>query len=191
MEEALISVDIEADGPIPGKYSMLSIGAVNVFSPGQIFYMEFKPISSIYVPEALAVAAPALTSAKPGEPPHFSRNRLYESGEWPETGIPQFCAWAAEQGRPVFCSFSTWDWSFVYWYMIEFQAQNPFGHSSLDMKSFYAGRYLSYSLSMWKDTAKGNIKKRNPQLLGDSPHTHNALDDAKEQAQFMRKMLRR
>ncbi len=54
---AWISVDIEADGPIPGDYSMVSFGAVVVESGlERTFYGELKPISEKYVSEALAVS---------------------------------------------------------------------------------------------------------------------------------------
>ena len=53
--EAYISVDIEASGPVPGKYSMLSVGACLVEDPTKDFYCEIKPISSEYVEEALKV----------------------------------------------------------------------------------------------------------------------------------------
>jgi hypothetical protein len=32
-KEIFVSVDVEASGPIPGKYSMLSIGACVAFDP--------------------------------------------------------------------------------------------------------------------------------------------------------------
>lgn len=52
-----ITTDIEADGPIPGDYSMVSFGAV-VVEPGleRTFYGELRPISEKFVPEALAVS---------------------------------------------------------------------------------------------------------------------------------------
>ena len=50
-----IMVDIEADGLIPGDYSMVCFGAV-VVEPGleRTFYGELQPISEKFVPEALA-----------------------------------------------------------------------------------------------------------------------------------------
>ncbi len=62
-----ISVDIEADGPIPGPYSMISFGAAvagrqdgasyTAADPQErTFYRELRPISDAYVPEALAVS---------------------------------------------------------------------------------------------------------------------------------------
>jgi hypothetical protein len=52
-----IMVDIEADGPIPGDYSMVCFGAV-VVEPGleRMFYGELRPISDRFIPEALAVS---------------------------------------------------------------------------------------------------------------------------------------
>lgn len=62
-----ISVDIEADGPIPGPYSMLSFGAAvagrqdadgfTAADPEErTFYRELRPIGEEFVPEALAVS---------------------------------------------------------------------------------------------------------------------------------------
>lgn len=50
-------VDVEADGPIPGRYSMVAIGAV-VVEPGlqRTFYGRLRPISDAFVPTALAVS---------------------------------------------------------------------------------------------------------------------------------------
>ena len=49
--ERYFSVDIETAGPIPGKYSMLSIGACVVDDPSQSFYAELQPINMEFVPE--------------------------------------------------------------------------------------------------------------------------------------------
>jgi ribonuclease T len=42
--EVFISVDIEAAGPIPGEYSLLTIGACVVFDDIQTFACELKPV---------------------------------------------------------------------------------------------------------------------------------------------------
>ncbi|MET0492939.1 MAG: exonuclease, partial [Actinoplanes sp.] len=58
-------MDVEADGPIPGPYSMLSFGmAAAATYDGQVFtrlqpetfYRELQPISPDFVPAALAVS---------------------------------------------------------------------------------------------------------------------------------------
>jgi hypothetical protein len=51
-----VMVDVEADGPIPGKYSMIELGAVAVeLGLERIFHGRLRPISDVYVPEALAI----------------------------------------------------------------------------------------------------------------------------------------
>ena len=50
-------VDVESDGPIPGDYSMTSIGCVLVEEPlTKTFAAKLKPISENYRTEALAVS---------------------------------------------------------------------------------------------------------------------------------------
>ena len=156
---------------------MLSLGAVDVLDPSRSFYAELRPISDDFMPEALAVSG-------------LDRERLKSEGEDPAEAMRRFAGWARSLGgRPVFCSFSTWDWVHVFWYLTTYLAsreENPFGHSSLDMKSAIYGRF---GLD-WASTSKGGIKRGLPHLLaGAGPHTHNALDDAKEQAILFRRVL--
>lgn len=55
-QETYFSVDIEASGPIPGEYSMLSLGACRLDDFDRTFYAELKPVSGLFVPEALKVS---------------------------------------------------------------------------------------------------------------------------------------
>ena len=50
----LVVVDVEADGPIPGEYSMVCFGAV-VVEPSlqKTFFGQVRPISDRYLDEAL------------------------------------------------------------------------------------------------------------------------------------------
>ena len=50
--EIYISVDVEASGPIPGEYSLLSIGACLVGQPDQSFYVELKPLNDNFTEKA-------------------------------------------------------------------------------------------------------------------------------------------
>jgi hypothetical protein len=52
-----VVVDVEADGPVPGLYSMISFGAV-IAEPGfqRTFYAELRPISEEWNPQALSVS---------------------------------------------------------------------------------------------------------------------------------------
>jgi hypothetical protein len=52
-----VMVDIEADGPIPGDFSMIAFGAIVVEkSLDRTFSAKLRPISERWVPEALAVS---------------------------------------------------------------------------------------------------------------------------------------
>src|SRR5688572_13059705 len=77
MDDIYISADIEADGPIPGRYSMLSFGLVVSgrfdgaafvpLEPGEkTFYRELRPISDEVDPAALAAAGLDAVGAGPG-----------------------------------------------------------------------------------------------------------------------------
>ena len=53
----IIVVDVEADGPIPYKYSMISLGAVVLDDKlDKTFFTTIEPISDVWIPEALAVS---------------------------------------------------------------------------------------------------------------------------------------
>jgi DNA polymerase III epsilon subunit-like protein len=172
-EDVFISVDIEADGPIPGEYSMISLGAVVAGRSEATFYRELRPISERFVPEALAVSG-------------LDRDRLLREGADPEAAMRDLAAWLGEVGegrRPVFVAFSaTFDWMFVNWYFHRFMGKNPFGISGLDIKAYYMG---ALGKKRWADTAKRSMEKR---FLSSSPHTHHALDDAREQAEVFLKI---
>ncbi len=172
--ETYISVDIETSGPVPVEYSMLSIGACVVGDLSKTFYRELKPATDNFVPEALEVSG-------------LSLERLKETGTEPAAAMREFDAWigeAAAEKRPVFVAFNaTFDWMFIAYYFHRFLGRNPFGISGLDVKAYYMGK-LGTS---WSETAKKNLDKRF--LSNNHRHTHNALDDAIEQAEIFRKLL--
>ena len=53
--EFYVSVDVEASGPIPGEYSLLSIGACSIFEPRSSFYVELKPLNNNFTEEAMSI----------------------------------------------------------------------------------------------------------------------------------------
>jgi len=172
-QELYISVDIEADGPIPGDYSMSSIGAVVAADFTKTFYREMMPISEKWDPAAAAVSG-------------LNRELLKTQGTHPANAMREMDAWVktvcGETHRPVFVSFNaTFDWMFSHWYFIHFHGSDPFGISGLEMKSFYAGLIGCD----WGETTKKYVAKRFPSKQA---HTHNALDDAKEQAEIFNGM---
>lgn len=174
-KEVYISVDIEADGPIPGDYSMSSFGAVVVDNPTQNFYRELKPVSERWDPQAAAVSG-------------LNRETLKKEGVHPADAMRQFADWIASvvgsEGRAVFVSFNaTFDWMFSHWYFMHFHGVDPFGISGLEMKSYYAG-LMGVE---WGETSKKYVSQRFPSK---QKHTHNALDDAKEQGEMFAAMIK-
>jgi hypothetical protein len=179
--DVYISADIEADGPIPGPYSMLSFGLAvagrfdgerfeRADPEAETFYRELRPISPDFDPDALAVSG-------------LDRALLEREGAVPAAAMDAAAAWIAEvcrDARPVFAAYPLgFDWLFLYWYFRRFAAGgSPFGHSShVDMKTLYALKA--------RTTIGRSIKRRMPrELLSRRRHTHNALDDAIEQAEL-------
>ncbi|GAA0913012.1 exonuclease [Streptomyces thermoalcalitolerans] len=180
-----ISVDIEADGPIPGPYSLLSLGAAvagvqdadgfTAIDPEQhTFYRELRPISEEFVPEALAVSG-------------LDRERLSREGVEPAVAMAEFTDWVREVSagaQPVMCGYpAPYDWTFLYWYLIRFTGSSPFGHSGcMDMKTLYATK-AGVPL---RAVAKGTMPRH---LLSGRRHTHHALDDAIEQADLFARLM--
>lgn len=173
--EVFISIDVETAGPIPGEYSMLSIGACVVANPSATFTCELKPINDRFVPEALEVCG-------------LSLDRLNQDGTEPEAAMRHFRAWIYEvagDGTPVFVGFNApFDWSFVNYYFHRFTGENPFGFTALDIKAFWMG----VSGCTWADTRSSRIAQHiHPELHGD----HDALHDALYQAELFRLILGR
>jgi ribonuclease T len=173
--ELYFSLDIEASGPIPGEYSMLSLGACRVDAFEHTFYAELQPISDRFVAAALEVSG-------------FDLHQLSTEGQQPMAAMQSFNKWVTNQahGRtPVFVGFNaSFDWSFVNWYFYKFVGTNPFGVAALDMKAYYMG----LSGCLWDETRSSKLPES---LTPDRAQKtrHNALSDALYQAEIFRRMM--
>jgi DNA polymerase III epsilon subunit-like protein len=184
--DVYISVDVEADGPVPGPYSMLSVGAavagwfdgtsfVAADPARQVFYRELRPVGTEVDPEALAVSG-------------LDRDRLLREGADPAEAMAEFVAWVrevADAHRPVVVAYpAVFDWMFLYWYLVRFTGASPFGHSGcLDVKTMYAVK----ARVPFGQAVKGAMPAR---LRPTRQHTHHALDDAVEQAELFANVFR-
>jgi DNA polymerase III epsilon subunit-like protein len=169
--EVFVSVDVETAGPIPGEFSLLSIGACAISEPAKTFACELKPINRNFDPKALEVAG-------------LSLDDLARTGFEPSDAMRRFADWLSALEGPnaslVFVGFNApFDWSFVNYYFHRFVGDNPFGFSALDIKALYMGA----TGCNWGDTRSSKIAERlKPALKG----THNALHDALYQAEIFR-----
>ncbi|MBA4044178.1 MAG: DNA polymerase III subunit epsilon [Erythrobacter sp.] len=169
--EIFISVDIETAGPIPGEFSMLTIGACDAYRPDRTFECALKPTSQNFDEDALQVTG-------------LSLERLGREGLDPVEAMSSFAEWihgiCEEAATPVFVGFNApFDWSFVNYYFHRYAGGNPFGFTALDVKALYMGA----TGSSWSETSSKQIaKKLKPRSSGD----HTALHDALYQAELFR-----
>lgn len=177
--DVYFSADVETDGPIPGPFSMLSFGLVlagtfdgETFTRPvhycETFYRELQPISNEFQNEALQVNG-------------LDRERLIREGAAPAVVMAEAAKWIrtiAGTGRPVLVAYPlSFDWSFLYWYFVKFLEEgSPFNHSQcFDIKTAYAVKaHIPIALAGRTKLTAG--------LRADYVHTHNALEDAIEQA---------
>lgn len=156
-----IMVDIEADGPIPGDYSMVCFGAIVVEAAlDRTFYGKLRPISETWIPDALAVSG-------------FTCEETVAFDE-PAAVMRQFGDWirSVSKGQPKFISDNNgFDWQFINWYFHHFLGGNPFGFSSTNLGSLY----------------KGVVKDMHVHFkhLRKTRHTHHPVDDARGNAEAL------
>jgi hypothetical protein len=178
LPELYVAVDVEADGPIPGPYSMISLGMAVTGRPDLTFYTELRPISDEFVPRALEVSG-------------LDRDRLLREAPTAEAAMAAAARWVnglRRTGRPVFLAApAVWDGMFVHWYFVRFTGKSPFGQtgSGVDLRSYWMG----LTGSEWRDTGKPSIVR----TLGLThlTHTHHAGEDAAELAEIFEAVQRR
>jgi hypothetical protein len=162
---SLVVVDVEADGPIPGKYSMVCLGAVIVEPTlSKTFYGRTRPISKEWLPDALAVSGF-------GRPEH-------EAFDDPREVMERFESWVVEnsKGRPVFASDNlAFDWQYVNWYFHTYLGRNPFGWSGRRIGDLYCGM-VKDGYATWKHLRK-------------TVSDHDPVNDAKANAEALLAMI--
>ncbi len=178
--DLFFSADIESDGPVPGRFSMLSLALVVAgsfdgarFAPATLddaFSAELRPISDAFDPEALQVSG-------------LSREHLLAHGRDPAEAMVACASWIEEQanGRtPVLVAYPLgFDWSFLTYYFMQYAGKSPFGHSQgFDLKTAVA---LETSVPI----GGAGRSKLPAHLRSTRPHTHKALDDARAQAEIL------
>jgi DNA polymerase III epsilon subunit-like protein len=173
--EFYIVVDIEASGPTPGLYAMLSLGAATLTAPPDSFYITLKPDKAKTQPESMKVHG--LTFAE-----------LCATGVEPKEAMENLADWVSRVtpmgADPVFCAFNApFDWMFVNDYFHRYLGYNPFGHKALDIKALYMG----LNAVTWGETSHNAISTAYhlPDTL-----SHHALEDALQEANLLKEILK-
>ncbi|CDH26265.1 3'-5' exonuclease [Xenorhabdus bovienii] len=172
--EIYISVDVETSGPVPGEFSLLSVGACLVQNPTKSVYIELQPDRLRHDAEALAVTGLSLEHLQQhGLPPIKAMERL---SEWIST-VKQ------PEMKVIFVGLNApFDWSFINYYFHKYLGDNPFGFTAIDIKAYYMG-LMGCS---WSETKSSRMAER---LHPVSKPSHNALDDARFQAELFALMI--
>jgi hypothetical protein len=178
MPEIYVSTDVEADGPIPGPNSMLSFASA-AYLPDKTLHGTF---SANLVTLPGAAGDPKTMAWWKTKPEAWAASRTDARG--PAEVMPEYVRWLESlPSAPVFVAYpATYDFMFVYWYLIRFAGRSPFSHSALDIKT-YAMALLGRA---YRDSVKRNMPAR---WFDDTPHTHVALDDAVGQGALFCNML--
>lgn len=179
MNDVYVSVDVETDGPIPGRNSMLSIGAVA--------YVDLVPVSEFSINLfPLHTADQDPDTMKWWETQPEAWKALQEDRHFASTAMRRFVQWlGALPGKPTFVAYPAgFDFTFVHYYMHRFTGEDLFGFSALDLKTFawtlLGGNYSDAKISnMPKEWLEGC----------DHEHTHVALDDARQQGRMLCNMM--
>jgi len=183
MQEAYVSVDIEADGPIPGRFSMLSLGAV-------AFQADGKEIGFFS-----ANLNPLVGAGQDSETMNWwSENKeawnICQKGARPAKEVMQEFAdwlqWLQELDyAPAFVGYPvTFDFMFVYWYLMAFVGYSAFSFSGIDIKTL--------AMVLLKKDFRKIGKRTMPHRWFSKRlnHKHVAVDDAREQGEMFIRMLK-
>jgi hypothetical protein len=178
MIEVYVSTDVEADGPIPGPHSMLSLGSVAFRADGSEIgsftaNLELLPGASGHPDTMKWWRQQPEAWASCRENPRPAAQVMKEYAAWLDT-LP---------GKPVLVGYpAAYDFMFVYWYLISFVGHSPFSFSALDIKTM--------AMTMLKKDFYAATKNHLPkEWFGSVRHSHVALQDALEQGVLFCNML--
>jgi hypothetical protein len=176
--EIYVSTDVEADGPIPGRNSMLSFASA-AYRADKTLVATFE--ANLELLEG-AQGDPRTMEWWRTQPKAWAACRT--SLRAPAEAMRAYVAWVkALPGKPVFVGYPVaYDFMFVYWYMLAFAGESPFSHSALDIKTFA----MAVLGTEYRESTKRNMPKA---WFDPIPHSHVALDDAKGQGALFCNML--
>lgn len=185
MKECYVSIDVEADGPIPVANSMLQLGAVAFAPDGEElgwWQRNFEPFPN------------AKPHPKTMEQFWGKRPQLYEQTRidqvHPGVAMREFRQWLVSivqeyNLRPVAIAYPAgFDFTWVHVYFDIFCPPDPFGFACLDIKTL---AMAAMNLPGYRQTVKRNMPAKWFEGLGN--HNHVAVEDAREQGQLFFRIM--
>ena len=184
VDTTYICVDLEASGPVPGLYNMVSIGGVLVSFDGQRhqrgaeFYFELQPICDGFDAHAMSIHG-------------ISEEHLRVHGMPAKEAMQGIIDWVGAQvpagHRALFVGHNApFDWMYTAYYFAWAGLKNPFGYNALDTKALTMGVHRL----PWKECNKETLLETYPHLVAPRPEdVHNALADAQFQADILIALL--
>jgi len=178
-------IDIEANGPVPGLYDMVSLGAVVVqpttdeqYLIGDRFYAELKPVAPRFDARAASIHG-------------LDQTDLAANGLSRLAFCQRLADWVQSQTlhgtEPVFVGHNApFDWSHVAYLYAEQNLPNPFGYKALCTKSMATGTLGLH----WLDSNKEILSERLQLVAEDMSQKHRADYDAAYQATILIALLR-
>ena len=179
-------IDIEASGPVPSLFDMISLGAVAVHENGDgplrlgdSFYVEIVPTAPGWEEEAEAIHG-------------LSRAHLQANGVSRREAMQRLTDWVNATRDPeseaIFVGHNApFDWSHVAWCFAAEQMKNPFGYKAICTKALATGVLGCH----WLDSGKGTIAKALSLPQEDTSQKHRADYDAAYQALVLKGLLER
>lgn len=179
MSEIYVSTDIEADGPIPGPYSMLSFGSAAFTRDGTLIGTFTRNLQTL--PDA--TQHPSTMEWWATQPKAWEACRV--DLQDPAQAMTEYREWLKSlPGKTVFVGYpAAYDHMWIHWYLIRFGGEDPMGFSALDIKSF--------AMALLGKDFRATTKRAMPRRwFSKDPHNHVSLVDAIGQGRLFLNMLR-
>lgn len=180
-----ISLDVEASGPLPAFFDLLSVGAVALREEEGVFsllddelYVELKPHHGTEDPGAMAVHG-------------LDPEDLRQNGLDLDAAAREIDRWvrsvSSESDPPVFVGYcANFDWAYMNDLFHRAGIDSPFGYKALDIRSLALG-VLDLP---WEELRQDQILPRLQLEPLAEDQAHNALADARHQAHMLAALLR-
>ncbi len=148
LKETLISIDVEADGRIPGVYSMRSLGAA-AFEIRKSVPCLIATFSENLLPLEGATEHPETMAWWKTQPEAWVA--CTKNAQPTQETMERFDAWLRSFRHPPFLAGypAPWDFMFVYWYMARFALQEREGDTRFSLYSPFFLGIVEHERALW------------------------------------------